>query len=225
MPGGFYRTQTWPTVFAHGARSQNARFEPHRIEFDYIVAQGFARELQPWEVADRARDPAPEPAQRPLVDQVVRRPFRDEAFRRHVREAYGNTCAVTGLCLLNGGGRPEVQAAHIRAVEANGPDTVRNGLVLTATVHWMFDRGLILSGRFVSIAGGEEGTSFGACAAGAAGKVDSRSGAAGDAAARCVFAVASGGTVQGVGCVYSKLPNLRQIRELQWHCITARLRR
>jgi putative restriction endonuclease len=65
------------------------------------------------------------------------------ASRAHVREAYGNTCAVTGLCLLNGGGRPEVQAAHIRAVEANGPDTVRNGLALTATVHWMFDRGLI----------------------------------------------------------------------------------
>jgi putative restriction endonuclease len=125
-----------------GAAGRAVRSIP-RHEFDYIVAQGFARELHPWEVADRARDPAPEPAERPLVEQVVRKPFRDEAFRRHVREAYGNTCAVTGLCLLNGGGRPEVQAAHIRAVEANGPDTVRNGLALTATVHWMFDRGLI----------------------------------------------------------------------------------
>lgn len=112
-------------------------------EFDYIVAQGFARELQPWEAADRANDPVPEFEDRPIVAQVVNRPFRDAAFRRHVREAYRNTCAVTGLCLLNGGGRPEVQAAHIRSVEANGPDTVRNGLALTATVHWMFDRGLI----------------------------------------------------------------------------------
>lgn len=113
------------------------------LEFDYIVAQGFERELQPWEIADCASDPAPESVERPLIAQVVNRPFRDEAFRRHVREAYGNTCAVTGLCLLNGGGRPEVQAAHIQAVEALGPDTVRNGLALTATVHWMFDRGLI----------------------------------------------------------------------------------
>jgi putative restriction endonuclease len=125
-----------------GAFGRNMRSIP-RHEFDYILAQGFARELPSWEVADRAREPVPETVDRPLVEQIVRRPFRDEAFRRHVREAYGNTCAVTGLCLLNGGGRPEVQAAHIRAVEANGPDTVRNGLALTGTLHWMFDRGLI----------------------------------------------------------------------------------
>ena len=112
-------------------------------EFDAIVAQGFAHELQPWEVADRARQHDAEIEVRRLVSQVMNRPFRDAAFRRHVREAYGNTCAVTGLCLTNGGGRPEVQAAHIRGVEFNGPDTVRNGLALTATVHWMFDRGLI----------------------------------------------------------------------------------
>jgi putative restriction endonuclease len=125
-----------------GAFGRAVRSIP-RLEFDYIVAQGFERELQPWEIADCATDPAPESVERPLIAQVVNRPFRDEAFRRHVREAYGNTCAVTGLCLLNGGGRPEVQAAHIQAVEAHGPDTVRNGLALTATVHWMFDRGLI----------------------------------------------------------------------------------
>jgi len=128
-----------------GAFGRNMRGIP-RHEFDYIVKQGFERELPSWEVADRARDPAPESVERPIVEQVVRRPFRDEAFRRHVREAYDNTCAVTGLRLINGGGRPEVQAAHIRAVEANGPDTVRNGLALTATLHWMFDRGLISVG-------------------------------------------------------------------------------
>jgi putative restriction endonuclease len=36
-----------------------------------------------------------------------------------------------------------VAAAHIRPVEANGPDIVSNGLALSGTVHWMFDRGLI----------------------------------------------------------------------------------
>lgn len=125
-----------------GAFGRAVRALP-RQEFDYIIAQGFSREMRPWEVEDRASDPVPETQDRPLVAQVVSRPFRDAAFRRHVREAYQNTCAVTGLCLVNGGGRPEVQAAHIRSVEANGPDTVRNGLALTATVHWMFDRGLI----------------------------------------------------------------------------------
>jgi putative restriction endonuclease len=114
-----------------------------RVEFEAIVAEGFSRRLAPWELADRVAEPLPEPVERPNVTQVISRKFRDEAFRRHVREAYGNTCAVTGLHLLNGGGRPEVQAAHIRPVECDGPDTVRNGLALTATVHWIFDRGLI----------------------------------------------------------------------------------
>jgi putative restriction endonuclease len=33
--------------------------------------------------------------------------------------------------------------ANIPPVGANGPDTVQNGLALSGTVHWMFDRGLI----------------------------------------------------------------------------------
>jgi putative restriction endonuclease len=37
------------------------------------------------------------------------------------------------LKLINGSGRAEVEAAHIRPVGANGP----------GTAHWMFDRGLI----------------------------------------------------------------------------------
>jgi putative restriction endonuclease len=61
----------------------------------------------------------------------------------NVRAAYSNRCAVTGLRLINGGGRPEVQAAHIQPVASKGPDSVRNGLALSGTMHWMFDRGLI----------------------------------------------------------------------------------
>jgi putative restriction endonuclease len=40
-------------------------------------------------------------------------------------------------------GRAEVAAAHIRPVEKSGPDIVNNGIALSGTVHWMFDRGLI----------------------------------------------------------------------------------
>ncbi|WP_368855610.1 HNH endonuclease, partial [Klebsiella aerogenes] len=39
-------------------------------------------------------------------------------------------------------GRAEVAAAHIRPVEANGPDIINNGVALSGTAHWMFDRGL-----------------------------------------------------------------------------------
>jgi putative restriction endonuclease len=83
---------------------------------------------------------------RPIVEMTISRPFRDRAFKYVVRAAYDNRCALTGLKLINGGGRPEVEAAHIKPVADDGPDTVRNGLALSGTVHWMFDRGLISIG-------------------------------------------------------------------------------
>jgi putative restriction endonuclease len=69
--------------------------------------------------------------------------LRDRVFRQVVLKAYDSRCAISGLKLINGGGRAEVAAAHIRPVAANGPDIVSNGLALSGTVHWMFDRGLI----------------------------------------------------------------------------------
>nr|WP_225612614.1 HNH endonuclease [Paracoccus sp. PAR01] len=81
--------------------------------------------------------------ERPVVERLTRRKYREVAFSRKVREAYGYRCAISGLQLRNGGGRPEVQAAHIRPVERDGSDSVRNGLALSGTLHWMFDRGLI----------------------------------------------------------------------------------
>jgi putative restriction endonuclease len=36
-----------------------------------------------------------------------------------------------------------VQAAHIWADKDGGPDVVQNGLALSGTVHWLFDRHLI----------------------------------------------------------------------------------
>ena len=58
-------------------------------------------------------------------------------------EAYDDTCAITRLRIVNGGGRPEAQAAHIWPVGQGGPDVVQNGLALSSTVHWLFDRHLI----------------------------------------------------------------------------------
>ena len=44
---------------------------------------------------------------------------------------------------INGGGRAEAQAAHIRPVHADGPDSLRPGVALSSTFHWMFVRVLI----------------------------------------------------------------------------------
>jgi putative restriction endonuclease len=87
---------------------------------------------------------APEEEQERRIEQmIVNRKIREANFRRHVCDAYDNTCAVTRLQIINGGGKAEVQAAHIWSVAGGGPDVVQNGIALSATVHWLFDRHLI----------------------------------------------------------------------------------
>jgi putative restriction endonuclease len=81
--------------------------------------------------------------ERERSEHLVTRATRDRAFRRVVLRAYGERCAVTGLKFINGGGRAEVDAAHIKPVEHNGPDIVHNGIALSGTAHWMLDHGLI----------------------------------------------------------------------------------
>ncbi len=81
--------------------------------------------------------------QRDRISVTISRIMRDRFFRRVVLRAYDERCAVTGLKLINGRGRAEVAAAHIRPVEASGPDIISNGIALSGTAHWMFDRGLI----------------------------------------------------------------------------------
>ena len=116
-------------------------------EFDRILKSGFAPILGENLASQGATLPGfsepPAPFERPVVEMMLSRPFRERSFMHNVRAAYSNRCAITGLRLINGGGRPEVQAAHIQPVASKGPDSVRNGLALSGTVHWMFDRGLI----------------------------------------------------------------------------------
>ncbi len=77
------------------------------------------------------------------LQQMTNRIVRDRVFRRVVLRAYDERCAFSGLKFINGGGRAEVDAAHIRPVQCNGPDIVSNGIALSGTAHWMFDRGLV----------------------------------------------------------------------------------
>jgi putative restriction endonuclease len=118
-------------------------------EFDRILKSGFAPilgENLTSEVTLPGLSEPSTPFARPIVEMIVSRPFRERSFMHNVRAAYSNRCAITGLRLINGGGRPEVQAAHIQPVTSKGPDSVRNGLALSGTAHWMFDRGLISIG-------------------------------------------------------------------------------
>jgi putative restriction endonuclease len=98
-----------------------------------LSSSGFDEEQAPFKF-DQQRD-------RTCV--TLSRIMRDRVFRRVVLRAYDERCALTGLKLINGNGRAEVAAAHIRPVGASGPDIISNGIALSGTAHWMFDRGLI----------------------------------------------------------------------------------
>ena len=133
-------------------RAQAAVRSLSASDFNRIVDLGFREDVP---VLPRIGEVVPAPGlreeQAPFAFEQTRerisyfssRIVRDRVFRRTVLRAYGERCAVTGLRLINGGGRAEVDAAHIRPVEMNGPDIVSNGLALSGTAHWMFDRGLI----------------------------------------------------------------------------------
>lgn len=131
-----------------GGLAQSAVRRIPESDFARIVDLGLPQQLE--EIEARRYDPrsfdmaeGAQAFERPVVERLLRRSYRDIAFRRKVRDAYDYRCAISGLRLRNGGGRPEVQAAHIRPVEHGGSDSVRNGLALSGTLHWMFDRGLI----------------------------------------------------------------------------------
>jgi putative restriction endonuclease len=114
--------------------------------YQLILQLGFTKPASDQiEDVDMIAAEDPEMYARPLVEQLHFRPFREAAFARSVRAIYNFTCAMTGLSIINGGGNPEVEAAHIRPVgnDHYGPDSVRNGIALSRSIHWMFDRGLL----------------------------------------------------------------------------------
>ena len=109
-------------------------------------ANAIRLELDPQHIDEETLDlleaPPAEQARR-IVQILLNRKLREASFRCHVCDAYDNRCAVTGLQIVNGGGKAEVQAAHIWSVASGGPDVVQNGLALSGTAHWLFDRHLI----------------------------------------------------------------------------------
>lgn len=133
-------------------RAQSAVRPISSADFKAIIELGFEEKapLLPRRDGDEAlfgfsqqQTPFQFDQQRDRITVTVSRVLRDRIFRRIVLRAYDERCAITGLKLINGSGRAEVAAAHIRPVEASGPDIVSNGIALSGTAHWMFDRGLI----------------------------------------------------------------------------------
>ena len=139
----------------HGRISGRAQSAVRPIspeDFNRIIELGFEEKAPllprldndvPSSSFDEEQTPFKFDQQRDRISVTISRILRDRVFRRIVLRAYDERCAITGLKLINGSGRAEVAAAHIRPVEASGPDIISNGIALSGTAHWMFDRGLI----------------------------------------------------------------------------------
>lgn len=132
-------------------RAQAAVRPISNADFNRIIDMGLADDEAFLPRVDQLDENLVREEREPFVFEVERdrianlgsRLVRDRLFRRRVVQAYDARCSSTGLKLINGGGRAEVEAAHIRPVERGGPDIITNGIALSGTVHWMFDRGLI----------------------------------------------------------------------------------
>jgi putative restriction endonuclease len=116
-----------PPVSVSTTQKSLAPFASHPLNF---AVQGFGS--------------SPPPTSYPRIRAAADKPRRARQGILACRApAYDERCAISGLKIINGGGRAEVDAAHIRPVQHNGPDVVHNGIALSGTAHWMFDRGLI----------------------------------------------------------------------------------
>lgn len=70
--------------------------------------------------------------------RLVRPRLGQNTFRIAVLDAYNRGCAVTHEHSL-----PALEASHIRPFAQNGPHEIRNGLLLRADLHRLFDKGYV----------------------------------------------------------------------------------
>lgn len=143
--------ETWLRALQPG-RSRNVatvgravrRLSPEDLQaiFEFGFASELDVELRYPAVGDRV---APELKIQERATRLVAAAQREARFRDDVLAGYARRCAITGFTA--GTRSPSrmfglLDAAHIRPVWAQGPDTVANGIALTPTVHRLFDRGL-----------------------------------------------------------------------------------
>jgi len=111
------------------ALTEDAVAEPNSVEIEKARSELLARlDEEPLDTED-------------IEHTTGKQIAREMAFRRLVREAYDERCAVCGIRRETPDGRPEVEAAHIRPKSKGGPDDIRNGIALCKLHHWAFDNG------------------------------------------------------------------------------------
>ena len=123
-----------PALIAQIAQRIVAGHFPESLQQDVLAAVGL-------EGGDAGADAAPDRAR------------RDPSFRPRVLLAYEYRCCVCRHDLRLGGQVVGLEAAHIRWVQAHGPDIEPNGLALCSLHHKLFDLGVftVLPGQFMLV--------------------------------------------------------------------------
>lgn len=91
------------------------------------------------EVEKDTEEPLTEPPEREESSTLI----RSAAFKRKVRSAYDDKCAICSSERRSPTGNPEVEAAHIYPKSEGGRDVVPNGIGLCKLHHWAFDVGWV----------------------------------------------------------------------------------
>lgn len=71
-------------------------------------------------------------------EQIIKARIGQGAFKVLITDAYKRRCAITGEKTL-----PVLEAAHIKPYSLEGPNEIKNGLLLRRDYHTLFDRGYI----------------------------------------------------------------------------------
>jgi putative restriction endonuclease len=124
----------WPPANLRNKRYDLSVGEGRRI-WEECVARAASRETAATEkepVVVREESP------RYGSPQLVRPRLGQGIFRVAVMDAYSRACAITQEHSL-----PALEASHIQPYAKNGPHEVRNGVLLRADLHRLFDQGYV----------------------------------------------------------------------------------
>ncbi|MFC7137985.1 HNH endonuclease [Halobaculum litoreum] len=124
-----------------GARYENESSEDRmKYKFD-LQKLGLATWDEYLAIATEVEEGPEEPLTEEPEREDTSRLTRSAAFKRKVRSAYNESCAVCGSERRSPTGNPEIEASHIYPKSEGGRDVVSNGIGLCKLHHWAFDAG------------------------------------------------------------------------------------